>query len=174
MAYIPVTDAINLLSRTPQLLRNMLDGLPDYLTHANEGSETWSPYDVVGHLIHGEKTDWIPRLRICLSDLTDKTFEPFDRFAQYEDSKGKTLQELLNAFEQLRNQNIAVLKELNLSSKDYNRTALHPTLGEVKLGQLLTTWAVHDLNHINQVSRVLAHQYKDDVGPWKAYLKILQ
>lgn len=171
---IPVNDAVDILNRTPQILRNMLDGLPDQLVHANEGHETWSPFDVVGHLIHGEKTDWIPRLKICLSDSTNKTFHPFDRFAQYEDSKGKTLQALLTTFEQLRKENIATLKEMNLSTKDNERMAIHPSLGEITLGQLLTTWVVHDLNHISQLSRVLAHQYKDDVGLWKAYLKIIQ
>lgn len=171
---IPVTEAVDLLNRTPQILRKMLDGLPDQLVHANEGPETWSPFDVVGHLIHGEKTDWIPRLNICLSDSTDKTFQPFDRFAQYEDSKGKTLQALLTIFEQLRKENIVTLKGMNLSKEDDRRMAIHPALGEVTLGQLLTTWVVHDLNHISQLSRILAHQFKDDVGPWKAYLRIVQ
>ncbi len=174
MAAIPVPDVINLLSRTPQLLRTMLYGLPDHLIHANEGPETWSPYDVVGHLIHGDKTDWIPRLHICLSNDVDKTFQPFDRFAQFTDSRGKTLQDLLAAFEQLRKENIAALKEMALTKEDYDRTAMHPALGEVRLGQLLTTWVVHDFNHISQVSRVLAHQFKGDVGPWRAYLRIVQ
>lgn len=174
MAAISVSDAINLLRRTPQLLYDLLDGLPDHLIYATEGPKTWSPYDVVGHLIHGEKTDWIPRLKICLSDNADKTFQRFDRFAQFEDSKGKTLQELLATFEQLRKDTIAALKEMKLTPKDYDRTAQHPALGEVTLEQLLTTWVVHDLNHINQVSRVIAKQYKQDVGPWNAYLGILQ
>lgn len=171
---IAVSDAINLLNRTPKLLRDMLEGLPDHLIQANEGGETWSPYDVVGHLIHGDKTDWIPRLRICLSDTTDKTFQPFDRFAQFEDSKDKTLQDLLSTFEQIRTENITALKEMKLRNEDYQRRAVHPALGEVNLGQLLTTWVVHDLDHIYQVSRILAHQFRDDVGPWKAYLRIVQ
>lgn len=172
--YLIVPDAINQLSRTPQILSHLLDGLPDSLIYANEGPDTWSPYDVVGHLIHGDKTDWIPRLRICLSDSTDKTFQPFDRFAQFEDSKDKTLQDLLSAFEQIRTENITALKEMNLRDEDYQRTATHPALGEVNLRQLLTTWVVHDLDHIYQVSRVLAYQFKDNVGPWKAYLRIVQ
>jgi len=171
---IPVTDAVNLLQRTPKILRDMLDGLPDHLIHANEGAETWSPYDVVGHLIHGDKTDWIPRLKICLSDSNYKTFQPFDRFAQFEDSKGKTLQDLLAAFEQIRQESIAALKAMQLTEKDDTRTATHPALGTVTLGQLLTTWVVHDLDHIYQVSRVISHQFKEEVGPWKAYLRIVQ
>jgi len=171
---ISVSDAINLLSRTPQVLEDLLLGIPDTLLHANEGDDSWSPYDVVGHLIHGEKTDWIPRMKICLSDDDHKTFTPFDRFAQFEDSKGKSLPELLQAFRKLREENIATLQSFHLSSEDFKRTAIHPALGTVTLQQLLATWVVHDQNHIYQITRTISHQYQDETGPWRAYLRIIQ
>ncbi len=171
---ISVSDAINLLSRTPQVLEDLLSGIPDSLLHANEGSDSWSPYDVVGHLIHGEKTDWIPRMKICLSDDNNKTFTPFDRFAQFEDSKGKSIHELLNTFRKLRGENITTLRNFQLSQADFNRTAIHPAFGTVTLQQLLATWVVHDQNHIYQITRTIAHQYRDETGPWKAYLRIIQ
>ncbi len=170
---ISVSEAINLLERTPKLLNTLLIGLPDHLIFGNEGPDSWSPYDIVGHLIHGEYTDWIPRLKICLSDQEEKTFLPFDRFAQFEISKGKTLIDLLTEFEKIRLANIESLLAFNLTETDYNRTATHPALGKVLLGELLSTWVVHDLNHLHQVTRVLSYQYKDEVGPWKAYLGVL-
>ena len=171
---ISVSDAINLLSRTPQVLEDLLLGITDTLLHANEGDDSWSPYDVVGHLIHGEKTDWIPRMKICLSDDDHKTFTPFDRFAQFEDSKGKSLPELLQAFRKLREENIATLQSFHLSSEDFKRTAIHPAFGTVTLQQLLATWVVHDQNHIYQITRTISHQYQDETGPWRAYLRIIQ
>jgi hypothetical protein len=154
---ISVSDAINLLSRTPQVLEDLLLGIPDTLLHANEGDDSWSPYDVVGHLIHGEKTDWIPRMKICLSDDDHKTFTPFDRFAR-----------------KLREENIATLQSFHLSSEDFKRTAIHPAFGTVTLQQLLATWVVHDQNHIYQITRTISHQYQDETGPWRAYLRIIQ
>lgn len=171
---ISVSDAINLLSRTPQVLEDLLHGIPDSLLHANEGGDSWSPYDVVGHLIHGEKTDWIPRMKICLSDDDNKTFTPFDRFAQFEDSKGKLLSELLQRFRNLREENLATLQNFHLSSEDFKRTDIHPAFGTVTLQQLLATWVVHDQNHIYQITRTISHQYSDETGPWRAYLRIIE
>jgi uncharacterized damage-inducible protein DinB len=161
------------LRSTPETLRVLLSNLPESWTHTNEGPDTWSPYDVVGHLIHGEKTDWIPRMEIILSDRDDKTFQPFDRFAQFQDSQGKKLSQLLEEFAQLRKKNLDILTQKNLTDSDLQKKGMHPALGEVTLGQLLSTWVVHDLNHLAQISRVMAHQYKKEVGPWEAYLGIL-
>ncbi len=171
--HISVSDAINLLSRTPQVLEDLLLGIPDTLLHANEGGDSWSPYDVVGHLIHGEKTDWIPRMKICLSDH-NKTFTPFDRFAQFEESKGKSIHELLETFRRLREENIAILNNFHLSPADFQRTAIHPAFGTVTLQQLLATWVVHDQNHIYQITRTISHQYREETGPWRVYLRIIQ
>lgn len=165
--------ALEILERTPQVIRSFLQGLSEEWIYQNEGPDTWSPFDVVGHLIHGEKTDWTERLKIVLSEGSQKTFTPFDRFAQFEESKGKTLDDLLLEFEQLRTKNLIFLKALNLSETDYNKTGIHPALGEVTLKELLSTWVVHDLGHIVQISRVMAKQYKDQVGPWRDYLTVL-
>ena len=166
--------AIPLLERTPAVLSVMLRDLPMELTAANEGPDTWSPYDIVGHLIWGEKTDWIPRARIILSDDPEKNFQPFDRFAQFRESKGKSLTDLLNEFAQLRKANIILLNEMKLLPADLDKTGINPVFGEVTMAQLLSAWVVHDLNHIAQVSRVMAGQYKEACGPWVAFLKILQ
>jgi len=166
--------AIAVLSQTPRTLRSMLENLPRQWIEKKEGPETWSPYDIVGHLIHGEKTDWIPRLEIILSDDSNKKFEPFDRFAQFKDSQGKTLRQLLDEFESLRKENIAKLRAKNLKAVDFSKTGIHPAFGEVSLAQLLATWVAHDLNHIAQIARVMAKQYKSEVGPWVEYLRILQ
>ncbi|MBR9921262.1 MAG: DinB family protein [Bacteroidetes bacterium] len=168
-----LADAINLLSRTPATLSNMLKGLPEAWIHNNEGPDTWSPFDVVGHLIHGEETDWIPRAKIILSDQPNKKFEAYDRFAQFEKSKGKTLDELLMAFAERRKENLETLRLLNIQKSDYSKTGIHPTFGEVSLKQLLSTWVVHDLNHIAQISRVLAKNYKDEMGPWTAFVSVV-
>lgn len=152
----------------------MLEGLPEEWLNNNEGEDTWSPYDVVGHLVHGERTDWVGRMNIILSDAEDKTFKPFDRFAQFEDSKGKTITMLLNEFAELREQNLNTLQKKGITEEDFGRTGIHPAFGEVKLSQLLSTWVVHDLSHIAQISRVMAKQYKEAVGPWQEYLSILK
>jgi uncharacterized damage-inducible protein DinB len=165
---------IAILTRTPSTLQIMLDGLPDVWVHCNEGAETWSPYDIVGHFIHGERTDWIPRAKIILKHGPSKQFDPFDRYAQFEASKGKTLKELLDLFETLRRRNLEVLSDLNLSPADIELVGIHPEFGEVTLGQLLATWAVHDLSHIGQIAQVMAKQYANAVGPWQAYLPILR
>jgi uncharacterized damage-inducible protein DinB len=166
--------SIEILERTPDVLIAMLQNLSHDWTANNEGGETWSVFDVVGHLIEGEKTDWIPRMEIVLSDKSNKTFEPFDRFAQLEENKEKSSNELLSEFKTLRQNNIEHLKLKKLSEGDLERTGIHPQFGEVSLSQLLATWTVHDLNHIAQISSIMAKQYKSAVGPWIEFLRILQ
>ena len=166
--------SLEILERTPNVLISMLQGISDDWTSANEGGETWSVYDIIGHLIHGEKTDWIPRTDIILSERSDKSFRPFDRFAQFEDSKDRTLIQLLAEFKILRDGNVAHIRSKNITVKNLEEKGIHPAFGEVTLSQLLATWVVHDLNHIAQISRVMAKQYTAEVGPWKEYLRILQ
>jgi hypothetical protein len=169
-----IEKSLEVLERTPDVLIAMLLNITDEWALPNEGGESWSPYDVVGHLIHGEKTDWIPRMEIILSDRSPKVFKPFDRFAQLGVSKEKSLTDLLHEFKALRTKNVHQLRARNISLEDLKEEGIHPAFGEVTLSQLLATWVVHDLNHISQISRVMAHQYKTDVGPWIAYLRILQ
>lgn len=152
----------------------MISGLPDGWVYNNEGPNTWSPFDIVGHLIHGEDTDWIPRAKIILESGTSKPFQPYDRFAQEERFKGQPLPALLDLFEKRRKENIAELERLDLSEKELQLKGVHPEFGEVTLQELLATWAVHDLSHINQISRVLAKNYKEEVGPWKKYISIMK
>lgn len=166
-------EATAILARTPATLSALLRGLPEGWIAAHEGGETWSPFDVMGHLIHGEKTDWVPRARIILEHGDARPFDPFDRFAQFEASKGRTLASLLDEFAQLREGNLRELASLRLTEKDLDRGGRHPELGPVTLRQLLATWVTHDLDHVAQISRVLARQYSDEVGPWRAYLRII-
>lgn len=166
-------EAVAILERTPSSLRALLIGLPDTWTTATEGDGTWSPYDVIGHLIHGERTDWIPRARHILAGET-RPFESFDRTAQFTESKGKTLTELLDTFANARRENLAALNEMHLTDEDFNRPGLHPELGGVTLGQLLATWVVHDLDHVAQIARTMAKVYREATGPWSAYLSILR
>lgn len=165
---------VEILRRTPLVLRAWLSGLPEEWTHANEGRDTWSPFDVVGHLIHGERTDWIPRARQFLGGNADTPFEPFDRFAQFEASRGKSLEELLDTFETLRAENLRTLEELELTESDLDRPGTHPEFGGVTLRQHLATWVVHDLSHLAQVARVMGYQWRVEVGPWRKYLRILR
>ncbi len=165
--------SLEILERTPRVLEVMLTGLSDEWIVSNEGDETWSPYDILGHLIHGEKTDWMPRRQIILSRHANREFEPFARFAQFNDSKGKTMRQLLDEFKVLRGQNIELLGSQALTERDFELTGEHPAFGQVTLAQLLSAWVVHDLNHISQISRVMAKQYCGEVGPWKEYLRIL-
>ncbi len=169
-----VSKSIQILERTPYVLIAMLHRVSDDWTKTNEGGETWTVYDIVGHLIHGEKTDWIPRMEIILSDKPDKTFEPFDRVIQFSASKGKSLTNLLLEFKRLRRKNIAQLLSKRITKKDGDEKGIHPAFGEISLAQLLSTWTVHDLNHIAQICRVMANQYKTETGPWIEYLRILQ
>lgn len=166
-------DTISLLSRTPAALDALLRGLPETWTMRNEGEETWSTFDIVGHLIHGERTDWMPRARIILQFGESKAFEPFDRWAQERESQGKTFAQLMDEFARLRSENLNELRALNLREDDLARRGRHPALGVVTLSQLLATWATHDLTHLHQISRVMAYQYRDAVGPWSAYLGVL-
>lgn len=169
-------DAVIVLARTPDVLKTLLQGLPDELALGNEGEQTWSPFDVLGHLIYGERTDWIPRARIILQSGESRAFDPFDRTAMFEQSKGKTLNNLLDEFAEARRENLAALNAMNLNADDLKKTGLHPdpALGRVTLEQLLATWVAHDLSHIAQISRTLARQYRDAVGPWRQYISILQ
>jgi hypothetical protein len=166
-------DALPLLTRTPAVLRSLLADLPESWTRATEGPDTWSPFDIVGHLIHGERTDWIARTEILLAYGETRPFTPFDRFAQFEASRGKTLQELLDTFAELRAANLIRLRALELAPEDLGRQGRHPELGPVTLGELLATWVAHDLSHIAQIARVMGRQYADAVGPWRAYLPML-
>lgn len=166
--------ALEVLERTPNVLKILLQNISIDWTNQNEGENTWSPFDVVGHLIHGEITDWVPRTEIILSNAANKTFVPFDRFAQFENSKGKTLEELLDTFAQLRSENLDKLRAMNISESDLQKEGTHPELGQVTLKQLLSAWTVHDLGHIAQISRVMAKQYTAEVGVWTQYLAILK
>lgn len=165
--------SIEILERTPDVLIAMLQNISAEWTSNNEGGRTWSVYDIIGHLIEGERTDWIPRAEIILSENNEKKFEPFDRLAQFEQSKEKSLIQLLQEFKSLREKNIEYLRLKKLTDKNLGEKGIHPAFGEVTLSQLLSTWVVHDLNHIAQISRVMAKQYTAEVGPWIQYLKIL-
>jgi hypothetical protein len=164
--------AIQILERTPAVVETLLKGLDDDWVMQNEGGETWSAYDIVGHYIHGEKADWIPRMQVILGN-GDKHFKPFDRFAQFTESKGKTLEQLLGEFDVLRKESLAVLKGISFTDEMFDSTGIHPKFGDVTLRQLLSTWVVHDLTHIHQLSRVLAKQYQQEVGPWYEFLGVL-
>jgi hypothetical protein len=163
-----------LLARTPATLNALLRDLPESWTHSNEGEATWSPFDIVGHLIHGEHTDWMPRAKTILKFGETKAFEPFDREAFKRESQDKSLSQLLDEFARLRSDNLDELRALNLQPKDLDRRGQHPALGVVTLSQLLATWAAHDLTHLHQIARVMAHQYRDSVGPWNKFLGVLQ
>lgn len=165
--------ATDILRRTPSTLNSLLRQLPDEWLLQNEGAQTWSPFDIVGHLIHGEETDWIPRAKVILEDGETRPFEPFDRFAMFEKSKGKSLAQLLDTFERLREASLRELEMLKLTDALLDKRGRHPELGLVTLRQLLSTWVVHDLGHVGQAARVLAKQYAEEVGPWREYLPIL-
>jgi hypothetical protein len=166
--------AIEVLQRTPSVLRSWLSGLSEGWLMHNYGPETWSPFDIVGHLIHGEKTDWIPRARIILEQGPSRPFDPFDRYLQYEASRGKTIVQLLEEFETLRRKNLEALHAMNLTDALLDEPGTHPALGLVTLRQLLATWVVHDLNHIHQIAKAMAFQYRDQTGAWREYLTIIK
>ena len=168
-----IDEAIQILETTPAVLNALLRNLPEGWTDAREGPDTWSPYDIVGHLIHGEKTDWILRMQMILEEGSSKPFPDFDRQAQFRESKGKSLFQLLDQFEELRRKNIGELKRQKLSETDFSKTGLHPDFGEVTLQQLIATWVVHDLGHLRQIARVLAKQYKEEIGPLAEYLPVV-
>ncbi len=166
-------DALALLARTPATLDAWLRPLPDAWVTANEGGQTWSAYDVVGHLVHGERTDWVPRARLIMTVGDARPFDTFDRFAQFEASRGRTLASLLDEFAALRRQSLEDVAALQITEPDLYRRGTHPALGPVTLRQLLATWVAHDCDHVAQIARVLAHQYADEVGPWRAYLRVI-
>lgn len=172
-AVFQLSEAIEILERTPSVTDALLRGLSPTWTHGNEGGESWNAFDIMGHLVHGEKTDWILRMQIILSK-GDKHFVPFDRFAHFEESKGKLLDQLLDEFAMLRRQNVAILKQTSPDASQLEETGIHPVFGDVTLKQLLAAWVAHDCTHLYQLSRVLAFQYRDAVGPWKAFMRVLQ
>ena len=168
-----LTAGIAVLERTPPTLHAMLGGLPPSWTDATEGPETWSPYVIVGHLIHGERTDWIPRAQIIIAQGPERRFTPYDRFAQFQESQGKSLADLLDEFARLRAENLATLAGWRLTDAQLDLQGEHPEFGSVTLRQLLATWVAHDLGHIAQTARVMAKQYREAIGPWRAYLPIM-
>ena len=168
-----LSNAIAVLERTPAAFRALLAGLPEAWTAPNEGPETFSAFDNLGHLVHGERTDWIPRARIILEHGRTRPFDPFDRFAQAHESRGKSVHDLLGELETLRAESLETLRGWRLTERELALEGEHPALGRVTLAQLLATWVVHDLGHLAQTSRVMAKQYRDEVGPWRAYLPIV-
>jgi hypothetical protein len=166
-------EAIEVLSATPSVLRGLLGRVSEPWIRNNYGDKTFSPFDVVGHLIHGERTDWIPRGRIILEHGEAKAFDPFDRYAMYEESKGKSISELLDTFERLREANIEALRGMKLSDARLDGTGTHPRLGRVTMRELLAMWVVHDLSHVHQIAKSMAHQYADQIGPWRPWVTFL-
>ena len=164
---------ISLLSRTPAALNALLRDLPEEWTLGNEGEQTWTAFDIVGHLIHGDRTDWMTRAKRILEFGETMAFEPFDRLGQARESLGKSLGQLLDEFAQVRSEKLEELQALNLRPSDLEKRGLHPALGPVTLSELLATWATHDLTHVHQLSRVMAYQYREAVGPWSKYLGVL-
>jgi hypothetical protein len=168
-----LASGMEILRRTPAALRVWLAGLPEDWVHCNEGPDTWSPFDIVGHLVHGERTDWIPRANQILAGQVETPFPAFDRFAQSHESKGKTLDLLLDEFEEFRLENLEKLESFHLGDAELELTGTHPEFGAVTLRQLLATWVTHDLAHLAQIARVMAKQHRSAVGPWRKYLSIL-
>lgn len=166
-------EAIEVLSRTPGVLRQLLSGISPAWFEANEGEDSWNAFDIMGHLVNGEKTDWIVRAKTILDHGSDKTFEPFDRFSQFEESRDKTLSVLLDEFASLRRETVSELRRLVTDRGQLQMPGRHPDFGEVTLSQLLAAWVVHDLGHIAQISRIMAKRYREDVGPWVEYLPVL-
>jgi len=169
-----LAQTIVLLERTPAVLNALLRNLPESWTHSTEGGDTWTAFDIVGHLIHAEHTDWIPRVTMIRQFGESQTFIPFNRLGQEDNSRGKSLPQLLDEFAAVRAASLSQLRAFNLQPQDLDRRGRHPAFGPVTLGQLLATWAVHDLTHLHQFSRLMAHQYREAVGPWSVYLGVLQ
>ena len=163
---------VSLLAHTPAALNALLRELPDTWTRSNEGENTWTPFDVIGHLIDCEHTNWLPRAKWILEYGDTQPFPPFDRHAR--ETQGRSLPQLLDEFARLRSENLDKLRALNLQPQDFDRRGRHPALGEVTLSNLLSTWAAHDLTHLHQISRIMAHQYREAVGPWRKFLGVLQ
>ena len=173
MIPVDIPSVISILTRTPATVRELVSGLDEHWLHAVEGPDTWTPHQVVAHLIYGEQTDWIPRMRIILDESSDKKFIPFDRAGHFPIASGRSIDSLLHQFEQLRIENILILLAADLTEDDLRKEGIHPAFGPVTLGQLLASWVVHDMTHIYQISRIIAKQYEVEVGPWKEYLGIL-
>jgi len=173
MIHHELNDTISLLARTPIVLNSLLRDLPETWTLRNEGDQTWSPFDVIGHLIHGERADWVPRVKMILEFGETRAFEPFDRWGHEREVKGKSLAQLLDEFTRVRTENLEKLRAFNLQPEDLEKRGRHPALGVVTLSQLLATWPMHDMTHVHQISRIMAHQYRETVGPWKAYLGVM-
>ena len=172
--HLNIQDAVALLTRTPAVLDALLRDLPDGWTRSNEGDNTWSAFNVLGHLVQAERTNWMTRLGTILGSWEARMFEPFDRSGHVREVEGKSLGQLLDEFARVRAENLKALQALTLTQDDLDRRGLHPTLGSVTLSELLATWAAHDLTHLHQISRVMAHQYRDAVGPWTRYLGVHQ
>ncbi|MCX6611713.1 MAG: DinB family protein [Acidobacteria bacterium] len=166
-------ECLPILNRTPATLNALLRDLPNVWTDANEGPDTWSPYTVLGHLIHGEQTDWFPRVKVILEHGPARTFDPYDREAQFRVTEPKSMNQLLDEFAALRQENLNQLRALNLQPEHLNLTGTHPVFGPVTLRQLLATWTTHDLAHVLQISRVMAKRYRHEVGPWAQYLSVM-
>lgn len=169
-----LSKTIALLARTPAALHSLLRDLPDEWTRGTEGENTWSPFDIVVHLINAERTDWMPRVKCLLEHGESRDFPPFDRWGEIRESQSKCLATMLEEFARVRAESLQQLRDLNLKPEDLERRGRHPAFGSVTLSQLLATWAVHDLNHLHQMSRVMAHQYFEAVGPWADYLGVLK
>ena len=167
-----IEKALPVLERTPQVIEALLYGLADEWVYSNEGADTWTPFDIVAHLIHGEKTDWIPRTQVIVGEGS-KVFVPFDMEGHQKEKKGKTMSQLLDEFKVLRKENLALLKTIDITNDSLDHTGIHPVLGPVTLRHLLASWVVHDLTHIHQLSRVMAKQYEEAVGPWKQFMGVL-
>jgi len=174
MSEFKLDDTIALLSTTPSALNALLRNLPETWIHTREGADSWTAFEVVGHLIHGERTDWIPRARMILQYGDSRPFDAFDRGGHQQEIQGKSIGQLLDEFSRARSENLDGLKGLKLQPSDFTRRGMHPALGGVTMSQLLATWAAHDLTHLHQISRIMAYQYRDTVGPWSAYLGVMQ
>ena len=173
MISVEIPTVVNILTRTPDVIKALVSDLDETWLHAREGEGTWSPHEVVAHLIFGEQTDWIPRMQMILSDKDDKHFLPFDRNGHFQIAAGRSIESLLHQFEELRKENIYILSAADLTIDDLRKTGIHPAFGPVTLGQLLSSWVVHDMTHIYQISRTIAKQYETEVGPWKEYMGVL-
>jgi uncharacterized damage-inducible protein DinB len=168
-----LAETLQLLGRTPAVFRSLVAGLPEHWLTADEGTGTWSPRDVIGHLVHGERTDWIVRARLILEHGDRRAFEPFDRAGHERWWDGWSMDDLLDEMERLRDESLEVLRALHITEETLDRRGRHPELGPVTLRQLLASWVVHDLHHLGQIARVMARRYGDETGPWSAYLSIL-
>lgn len=173
MIPVEVKDVLMILSQTPQVIDDLVRHLDDRWLHAKEGPDTWTLHEVVAHLIFGEQTDWIPRIQIIMGEGDDKNFIPFDRSGHFSIAAGRTIESLLHQFAGLRKENLHILASMDITEDDLRKTGVHPAFGEVTLSQLLAAWVTHDMTHLAQLSRVIAKQYEEGVGPWRAYMRVL-